>query len=347
MQPVKLRTNLVMLLAVIVLISTSCKKTHSQQNDTQQTDSAFFAKGADISWLTEMESNNYKFYTADGQQEDCMQILKGLGMNAIRLRAWVNPPNNWCGTTDLLQKAIRAKNLGFKILIDFHYSDSWADPGKQNKPLAWQNENFSDLQSSVHDYTFHVLDTLRTNGIIPDWVQIGNETDDGMLWEDGRASTNMAQFATLVKAGYMAVKSVSDSIKVIVHISNGYNNTLFRWVFDGLKSNGANWDIIGMSLYPDTNNWQALDQECLDNMNDMVSRYGTAVMICETGMDVTAVSACGSFLSDIISKNKSLAGNKGLGVFYWEPESYNWQGYTKGAFDNNGKPTAALNSFKN
>ncbi len=342
-----MKTIIIIIFSGVVLITASCKKSDANPGENPNADTSFFAKGADVSWLTQMEAANYTFYNSNGTQQDCLQILKGLGINAIRLRAWVNPSDGWCNTKDVVVKAIRAKNLGFKIMIDFHYSDSWADPGKQPKPLDWQNENFSDLQSSVHDYTFHVLDTLQSNGIIPQWVQIGNETNDGMLWEDGRASTHMDQFASLIQAGYTAVKSVSDSIKVIIHISNGYDNALFRWVFDGLRSNGANWDIIGMSLYPETNNWQSLDDQCLANMNDMVSRYGKPVMICEVGMDVSEPSACASFLADIITKTKSLANHNGLGVFYWEPESYNWQGYTKGAFDNSGKPTAALNSFKN
>jgi arabinogalactan endo-1,4-beta-galactosidase len=307
-----------------------------------------FIKGADVSWLTQMEANGIKFYDSTGTQMDCMQVLKGVGINAIRLRAWVNPSDGWCNTHDLVTKALRAKSLGFKILIDFHYSDVWADPGHQTKPVAWDSLAFSTLDSTLYNYTFHVLDTLKTNGIIPQWVQVGNETNDGMLWEDGRASTNAQNFASLILAGYNAVKAVNDSIKVIVHISNGFDNSLFRWVFDSLQTYGAKWDIIGVSLYPSAANWQTLDQQCLANMNDMVSRYGKPVMVCEVGMDVTAVSACESFLADIITKTKSVANNNGLGVFYWEPESYNsWQGYTLGAFDNTGKPTAALNAFIN
>ncbi len=146
----------------------------------------------------------------------------------------------------------------------------------------------------------------------------------------------------------MQWKSVSDSINVIVHVSNGFDNTLFRWVFDGLENNGAKWDIIGMSLYPSSTNWQTLDAQCLSNMNDMISRYKKTVMICEVGMPWTDSVACKSFLTDIITKTKSLANNNGLGVFYWEPECYNnWQNYTLGAFDNNGKPTMALDAFKN
>jgi arabinogalactan endo-1,4-beta-galactosidase len=330
----------------------SCSKTASPNNpgnpsDTTVTAAENFAKGADISWLTEMEANNYKFYNRNGKQEDCYQVMKDEGMNAIRLRAWVNPADGWCNTADVVAKAKRAKAAGLRIMIDFHYSDSWADPGKQSKPAAWSSLNFNDLKQAVTDYTTHVMDTLKSNGVIPSWVQVGNETNDGMLWEDGRASTNMGNFAALVNAGYDAVKSVSDTIKVIVHISNGFDNTLFRWMFDGLKNNGAKWDIIGMSLYPSSTNWQTLDAQCLSNMNDMIARYNKPVMICEVGMSWTDSVACKSFLIDIINKTKSLPNNNGLGVFYWEPESYNnWKGYPLGAFDNTGKPTMALDAFK-
>ncbi|HLK30262.1 MAG TPA: glycosyl hydrolase 53 family protein [Puia sp.] len=315
--------------------------------DSIQTNSSLI-KGADISWLTQMEANGYKFYDSTGTQKDCMQILKDLGLNAIRLRAWVNPSDGWCNTSDVVAKAVRAKNLGFKVMIDFHYSDVWSDPGHQTEPADWANASIDSLQTLVYNYTLHVMDTLKSNGIIPDWAQVGNETNDGMLWETGRASTNMKNFALLINAGYNAIKTSSDdSTKVIVHISNGYDNSLFRWIFDGLASNNAKWDIVGMSLYPSTSNWQSLNEQCLTNMNDMVSRYHKQVMICEVGMDVTAPSVCKSFLTDIISKTKSVSGNNGLGVFYWEPECYNWQNYGLGAFDNTGKPTIALDAFKN
>ena len=118
-------------------------------------------------------------------------------------------------------------------------------------------------------------------------------------------------------------------------------------MFDGLKNNGAKWDVIGMSLYPSTTDWAAKNSQCLSNMNDMVSRYNKPVMIVEVGMSWDQAATCKSFLTDIITKTKSVAGSKGLGVLYWEPEAYNnWQGYTLGAFDNSGKPTLALDAFK-
>jgi arabinogalactan endo-1,4-beta-galactosidase len=306
-----------------------------------------FAKGADVSWLTEMEAGQVTFATAAGVPEDCLQVLQGVGMNSIRLRVWVNPADGWNGQADVVAKAVRATALGYRIMIDFHYSDTWADPGHQTKPAAWAADGIAALQTDVAAHTTAVLTALKDAGVTPEWVQVGNETNDGLLWEDGRASTNMAAFASLVTSGYHAVKAVFPQAKVIVHISSGDNNGLFRWVFDGLTANGAPFDVIGLSLYPSTAGWAATDTACLANMNDMVARYGKEVMVSEVGMDVSAPATAQAFLTDIIAKTRSVTGGKGLGVFYWEPECHNnWQGYTLGAFDSNGRPTAALDAFR-
>ena len=331
-----------------LIYPTGCKKSDPVDNptDTIKTDTTF-CKGADVSWVTQMESSGKKFYNSAGTETECMTLLKSLGMNSIRLRVWVNPTDGWCNTADLLVKALRAKNLGMRIMIDFHYSDIWADPSKQTKPAAWTSLSFTDLKTAVSTHTTDVLTTLKNNGITPQWVQVGNETGNGMLWEDGKASTNMANYAALNNAGYDAVKAVFPTAKVIVHIQNGNDNSLFRWIFDGLKNNGGKWDVIGMSLYPSTSDWSTYNSQCLANMNDMVSRYSKEVMIVECGMSWDSPTVCKSFLTDLIAKTKTVTNGKGLGVFYWEPESYgNWNNYTLGAFDNTGKPTAAMDAFK-
>ncbi len=330
---------------LVFLTGISCKKSTANTDSLPQP-GPFFAKGADVSWLTQMESTGIKFYNSSGVQTECIQLLKNTGMNSIRLRVWVDPVGGWCNTADVVSKAIRAKNLGMKILINFHYSDSWADPGKQTKPAAWALQDLATLQTSIYNHTLAVMNALKTNGITPEWVQVGNETNDGMLWPEGKASVNMANYAKFFIAGYNAVKAASPSTKVMVHVSNGYDNALFRWNLDGLKANGAVWDIIGMSLYPTPANWNTLNNQCLANMNDMITRYGSAIMVCEVGMSWDQPAACNAFLADLITKVRSLGNNKGLGVFYWEPQAYNnWQGYTLGAFDNSGKPTVALNAF--
>jgi arabinogalactan endo-1,4-beta-galactosidase len=304
--------------------------------------SAFgFVNGADVSWISEMDSRGYKWYNSAGVQQDVLTILKGYNISAVRLRVWVNPSGGWNGQTDTVNKAVRAMNAGMQVMIDFHYSDSWADPGQQTKPAAWSTHGISQLYSDVYNHTQSVLNALKAAGVTPTWVQVGNETDDGMLWEDGRASTHISQFAGLITSGHNAVKSVFPSAITIVHISRGYDNARFRSMFDRLTANNAKFDAIGISLYPSSTNWSTLNSQCYSNMLDMKARYNKPCVICEIGMDYTQASACKSFISDLVAKSKAAGA---LGVFYWEPQVYNW-GYNKGAWGTDGRPTIALEGF--
>ncbi|MFD2969999.1 glycoside hydrolase family 53 protein [Sphingobacterium bambusae] len=305
------------------------------------------AKGADVSWITEMEASGIQFYNAGGASVDGIKLLQSLGMDAVRLRVWVDPQNGWCNKEDLLVKARRAKHLGMRLMVDFHYSDSWADPGQQTKPAAWADLSFEQLKAAVAQHTQEVLQLLKSNAITPEWVQVGNETGNGMLWDEGKASVNMANYAALNNAGYDAVKAVFPEAKVIVHVHNGYDNGLFRWLFDGLKTNGGKWDVIGMSLYPTKDNWQQRNSDCVQNINDMWSRYGSEVMICEVGMSWDEAEVAELWLTDLLQAVNKLPDDRVLGVFYWEPLAYaGWNGYTLGAFDNNGRPTRVFNAFK-
>lgn len=310
-------------------------------------DMSGFAKGADVSWLTEMERSSIKFYDGNDREKECMALLRELGMNSIRLRVWVDPVDGWCNKSDLLVKAFRANNLGMRLMIDFHYSDTWADPGQQTKPAAWTDMDMDELQEAVGDHTREILNELKAHDITPEWIQVGNETGNGMLWEEGKASVNMENYADLNNAGYDAVKEVFPDAKVIVHLHGGHDNDLYRWLFDGLKNNGGKWDVIGMSLYPAADSWQQTNADCIANIRDMISRYDSEVMICEVGMPWDEAEACHDFLADLITKAKAIEDDRCLGVFYWEPQSYGgWKGYTLGAFDENGRPTVALDAFK-
>lgn len=310
-----------------------------------------FAKGADVSWMTEMEKAGKKFYTAEGRDMECMHLMRELGMNAIRLRVWVNPADGWCGKEDVIAKAWRAQKLGFRLMIDFHYSDVWADPANQTKPAAWTDFTLEQLKTAVASHTTEVLTALKEKGIDVEWVQVGNETRTGMLWPEGKASSgNTKNFAELCTSGYDAVKSVYPQAKVIIHLDDGANNSRYTWLFDGLKQNGGKWDVIGLSLYPSwstTETWQVQNEKCAANMKALIERYGTEVMLCEVGMPWEDSVAAKAFLADIIAKAKAIDGGKCLGVFYWEPQAYGaWKGYDKGAFDDEGKPTEAMDAFK-
>ncbi|MVT11446.1 glycoside hydrolase family 53 protein [Chitinophaga tropicalis] len=333
---------------ILFLAMTSCKK-YDMPGNTPATNPilANMVRGADVSWITEMEDDGLKFYDTTGKQTDGIQLMKDLNMNAIRLRVWVNPANGYNNLADVTAKAVRANNVGLKLLIDFHYSDSWADPGQQTVPAAWSGLDITALQTSVYNHTHEVLAALKAKGIIPAWVQVGNETNNGMLWPLGKASDHMDNFALLINAGYKAVKEIDSNIKVIVHLSNGFNNELYRWMFDGLTANKASFDVIGMSLYPATSEWQTPNQQCEANMKDMISRYNKEIMICEVGMPATAPVATNYFIRDLYTRINNLPGGKGLGLFYWEPQAYNrWQNYPLGAFDASGKPTFAMDAFR-
>jgi arabinogalactan endo-1,4-beta-galactosidase len=239
---------------------------------------AQFVKGGDIGWLEQMEATGYKFYDSTGVQKNCLQILKDKGINTVRLRVWVNPSNDrlngHCSQNEVVTMALRAKGMGMRVMIDFHYSDSWADPGKQNKPAAWAAHSFSQLLTDLYNHTYEVLDTLKKSGVTPDWAQIGNEITGGMLWPDGSTS-NWSQLAQLLNKGYDATKAVDSSIKVVIHLDQGNNNSRFRTFFDNAKNLGVRYDIIGLSYYP---YWLGTDytvtiNDLGNNMNDMVSRY--------------------------------------------------------------------------
>ena len=312
---------------------------------------AQFVKGSDIGWLSQMEATGYKFYDSTGSRKDCLQILKDKGINTVRLRVWVNPSsdkiNGHCSKKEVAAMAVRAKNMGMKIMIDFHYSDSWADPGKQTKPAAWAGDTFNQLLTDLYNHTFEVLDTLKSIVATPEWAQIGNEIPGGMLWPDGSTS-NWVQLAQLLNKGYDATKAVDSSISVIIHLDQGNDNSRFRTFFDNATSNHVRYDIIGTSYYP---YWLGSDytvtiDDLGNNLNDMVNRYGKEVMVVETGGDYTRVQNTYDMLVAVLNKVKVVPNNKGLGVIYWEPEGEkSWSGYQLSCWGSDGKPTAALNAF--
>lgn len=340
---------------------TDCKKQATNYvvkppvNDTIQppADTVVVVKGADISWLPQMEATGYKFYDTLGNEKPCLQILKEHGINAIRLRTFVNPSDSrtdgHCSKAETVAMALRAKEAGMKIMIDFHYSDSWADPAKQNKPAAWANHTFTQLLTDVYDYTVDVMTSLKSAGINVDWAQIGNEIPSGLLWPDGHIN-NWNQLAQILNKGYDAVKQVSPESQVILHLDRGNENGLYRWWFDNAKTRNVKYDVIGLSYYPywlsGSPDYSLSINDLGNNLNDMVSRYGKPVMVVETGgLDTNAQNTFDMLLA-VQQKVRQVPGKNGLGVFYWEPEgARSWSGYSLSAWGADGRPTKALKAF--
>ena len=311
-----------------------------------------FAKGADVGWLPQMEATGYKFYDSDGKEKDCLQLLKDRGMNSIRLRVWVNPNDDkasgHCSKDETVAMALRAQKMGMRIMIDFHYSDSWADPAKQFKPKAWEKHSFPELLNDVYNHTFDVISALKKAGVTPEWVQIGNEIPGGMMWPDG-STNHWDQLGQLLNKGYDAVKVVDKNIKVIVHVDEGNNNAKFRTFFDNATRQKVRYDVIGLSYYPFwiKKDYTEVVADLEFNLNDMVKRYGKEVMIVEIGGEDDKVENTYQLLATAIKAVKNVPNNKGIGVLYWEPQgARSWSHYNLSAWLENGQPSPALDAFK-
>lgn len=331
------------------LYSASCTQespiTSLRQPEPTEIERGTFAKGADVSWLTQLESEGEIFTDSNNVATECMQLLKNdCGVNAIRLRVWVNPPSGWNNIDDVLVKARRANALGLRVMIDFHFSDTWADPGSQTIPEAWVDYNLDEMKNAVSNHVTEMLTRLKQFDVEPEWVQIGNETRIGMLWPLGEIG-NGSNYAELTNAGYDAVKAIFPDCKVIVHLDGGDNLSLYTYVFDYMKNHNGKYDVIGMSLYPETDSWQSSVHACIGNINTLYDTYGKPVIICEIGMNYQAAEQCRDCIASLMSGGMDSRHLEG--IFYWEPEApagYN-NGYDKGCFDN-GKPTVALDAFK-
>jgi arabinogalactan endo-1,4-beta-galactosidase len=294
--------------------------------------------GADVSHLTKNEAYGAVYRDARGRQRDALRILADNGVNYARLKVWVDPADGFSDTADVLAKAKRAKAQGMKLMIDFHYSDTWADPGKQYKPAAWADLPFDELRQAVYDHTYDVVSALRRQGTPPELVQVGNEINGGMLWPDGRWD-NWDGLAQLLTAGSTAVTDASPGSKVVLHLAEGGNNGGHRWWFDNAVSRGVPFDVIAVSHYT---YWHGPLGYLQANLFDLTARYGKPVLVAETAYGFTldehdhetnifnsSLASAGGYpatpqgqadaLRDIVNVVAAVPGGQGLGVIYWEP----------------------------
>ena len=334
-------------------------------------DASAFVRGADVSWCTEMEADGRRFYNAGGVETDIFALMKEIGMTAIRLRVWVNPQRfgygAWCDKADVVAKAKCAHAQGLDLLIDFHYSDFFADPGTQTLPLDWNGFTREQVKAAIVTHTKNVLQALKAEGIEPKWVQVGNETNSGMVWDYGKIDWNsygsdrFTNYAELSNVGYDAVKEVLPDALVIVHLGGAHNVADYDcWFFKDFKEAGGKFDMIGLSHYPDYNNWNSDADGAVSNINAarnikaVGEKFDVPVMIVETGFSQADENLAKQVMQDLFDKVENLT--QCAGIFYWEPEVdgqwkpayYNtvgWGAYGMGAFTTDGRPTAALDAF--
>jgi beta-galactosidase len=268
--------------------------------------------GADISFLPELENRGIKF-SDNGVQKGAIEILKDHGFNYVRLRIFNNPSvekgyspgKGFCDLEHTKQMAARVKKAGMKLLLDFHYSDYWADPQQQYKPSVWANMDFNQMSKALQDYTRSVIQALKDQGTIPDMVQVGNEINHGMVWPEGHIQ-NIDNLAQLVKAGIDGVKEVDPSVIIMLHVAlGGQNDEAVSWL-NNMFARGVDCDIIGLSYYP---RWHGTLADLNYNLNDLICRYNKDVCVVEYSHSKREVN-------DIVF---NLPGNKGKGSCIWEP----------------------------
>ncbi|MBF2790205.1 MULTISPECIES: arabinogalactan endo-beta-1,4-galactanase [Enterobacter] len=315
---------------------------------------ADFIKGADISTLLEAEQHGAKYYNQNGQQQDAIAILKANGVNTVRLRLWVDPQdasgNTYGGGSNSLENTIalakRVKAQGLKLLLDFHYSDFWTDPGKQFKPKAWEKMDYPQLKTAIHDYARDTIARFKKEGVLPDMVQIGNEINGGMLWPEGKSwgqgGGEFDRLAGLLNAAIGGLKenlTGGEQVKIMLHLAEGTKNDTFRWWFDEIAKRDVPFDIIGLSMYT---YWNGPISALKANMDDISKRYNKDVIVVEAAYGYTldncdnaensfqakeekdggypgTVQGQYDYIHDLMQSVIDVPDHRGKGIFYWEP----------------------------
>lgn len=319
-----------------------------------------YIKGMDLSTLLELERLGAKYFDG-GVERDILDIMKDYGVNAVRLRIWNDPWNAshesyGAGENDVpttLAIAKRVSEKGFGVLLNFHYSDFWADPGKQFKPKAWEGMSTQELTEAVYDFTYETMELFKKEGVNVTMVQVGNELSNGLLWPDGRLDVDGGIFeydniAGFVSAGIRAVRKSDASIPVMIHLDNGGRNELYRRWFDNYVARGEDFDVIGLSYYPF---WHGTMDELIANMNDMAERFHKDLIIAEVSMGYTMEDyqvyeklpegerkgyatkprlvekiefpmtreGQADFMKTLMERMETVSGGRARGFFWWEP----------------------------
>ncbi len=323
--------NKIPLFLVFMLLIFACNKS---ENKILQVEKQFFIKGVDASFIPEIRLSNVIVKNANGQAEDMLLTFKNVGINTIRLRIWNNPVNEHSGLEEVKNFSNEIKKLGLKVWLTIHYSDTWADPGAQTKPSAWTGLNYIQLKDSIRNYTSKIVNEIK-----PDFIQIGNEINNGFLWPEGSFS-NKSQMIELLKEGAKAVRENSPQTKIIIHYA-GYDKADY---FYSQLSN-LDYDMIGLSYYP---NWHGKSLDTLQmQLQSLSSKFNKPILIAETAYPFTfgwndwtnnIIGDSSQILpkfpasiqgqKDYLSKIKYIISNtpNGIGFVYWGGDYISFKG---------------------
>ena len=294
-----------------------------------------YAVGADISWLQSQEARGTQF-SDRGEAGDALDILRDNGFNYIRLRLFVNPRSElgysqrdgYCDLEHTLVMAKRIKEAGMYFLLDFHYSDNWADPQKQIMPQAWQTYSYEEVCQALYEHTRDVLVALEAQGTAPDMVQVGNEVSNGMLWPYGSVRHSFEGLCGLLREGVRAVREYAPGAEVMLHVALGGQAEESQRFFDAMNEYGVEYDIIGQSYYPE---WHGTLEELEANANALVLKYNKPLIVVEYR----------DHYLDIERIVSSLPNGLGRGTFIWEATSPQWGKL----FDDSGATTEAIRAY--
>lgn len=334
--------------------------------------------GADVSYIEELEANG-AIFKENGMADDLFAILARNGINTIRLRIWHTPAAGWYDLESTIALAKRTRAAGMDLLLDFHFSDTWADPGRQTKPAAWTGLPFEILRDSLYAYTYDVMAAMKAEDVLPAYVQVGNETSQGMLWDEGRvggafnSATQWSQLRTLFSDAIRAIRDVAatETVQIILHTDRGGDVGGATWFFDNITSTGTvDFDMIGLSYYPW---WHGTMEAMEQTVNTVAAKYEKPVLLAETAYPWTLQwydntnnlvglpehllpgyerlpDAQYTFLKDVLSVVRRIPEGRGAGISYWAPEFMAVPGVGSvwenvALFDNTGELLPAIAAF--
>lgn len=316
-----------------------------------------FAVGADVSFLVHAEGNDVVFREA-GEPKPALKILRDHGYNWVRLRLFHSPPRLPNDLEYTIASAQQAKALGFKFLLNYHYSDTWADPGKQFLPKAWEELAHEQLVEAVFEYTRDTITAFRDAGVMPQMVQIGNEVIGGMLWPDGKLPDRWPQFAELLKAGIRGVEAGAGDAprpQIMLHIDRGGDRNRTKYFFDKCAEHEVHFDVIGQSYYPW---WHGSLEELESNLRFMAETYGKEIYLVEVaynwrpaeyrdqpGPFPESPEGQKQFLSQVANIVRRTPQGLGRGIFWWEPAVRPGPIYSRGIFDDAGRVLPVIEVF--